>query len=128
MFENMRRKYEERAEQVAEAFEDIGDEAGKIFMQEAVKRTNRKKLVKTGNYRRSWRAETKKAGKDTVVECINEAEYASHLEYGHRIVTSSGVDTGRKTQAYLVGHDSVKTTLNKIKPVVSDIIGGILEK
>ena len=127
MFENMRDKYQERASRIDEAFEDIGDEAVKIFLSEAVKRTTRKKLVKTGNYRRSWRAEAKKAGKDTVVDCINEAEYASHLEYGHRIVTRTGRDTGRKTKAQLVGRDSVKATIQKIKPMAQMIIAEVMK-
>lgn len=127
MFEDMRKKFEQRAERVDEAFEDIGDEAAKIFLYEAPRRTTRKRLVKTGNYRRSWRAEAKKDGRDTVVECINEAEYASHLEYGHRIVTRSGKDTGRKTKAQLIGHDSVKATVKKIKPITQKIIAEILK-
>lgn len=127
MFENMRAKYQERARRIDEAFEDIGDEAVKIFLSEAVKRTTRKRLVKTGNYRRSWRAEAKKAGKDTVVDCINEAEYASHLEYGHRIVTRTGRDTGRKTKAQLVGRDSVKATIQKIKPMAQMIIAEVMK-
>lgn len=128
MFEDMHKRFQERRKQVENAFEDIGDETAKIFVNEAKSRTERKKLVDTGNYKRSWRAQVNKKGLQTEIECINEAEYASHLEYGHRIVTSSGVDTGRKTQAQLVGRDSVKKTLNKVKPIIDDIIGGILRK
>ena len=128
MFEDMRKKFEQRRELIENAFEDIGDETAKIFVNEAKRRTERKKLVDTGNYKRSWRAQVNKKGLQTEIECINEAEYASHLEYGHRIVTRTGQDTGRKTQAQLVGRDSVKNTLAKIKPLVNDIIGGILKK
>lgn len=128
MFEDMHKRFQERRKQVENAFEDIGDETAKIFVNEAKSRTERKKLVDTGNYKRSWRAQVNKKGLQTEIECINEAEYASHLEYGHRIVTRTGQDTGRKTQAQLVGRDSVKKTLAKIKPLVNDIIGGILRK
>lgn len=128
MFEDMRKKFEQRRKLIENAFEDIGDETAKIFVNEAKRRTERKKLVDTGNYKRSWRAQVNKKGLKTEIECINEAEYASHLEYGHRIVTRTGQDTGRKTQAQLVGRDSVKNTLAKIKPLVNDIIGGILKK
>lgn len=128
MFEDLHKKFQERRKQIEDAFEDIGDETTKIFVNEAKSRTERKKLVKTGNYKRSWRAQVNKKGLQTEIECINEAEYASHLEYGHRIVTRTGQDTGRKTQAQLVGRDSVKNTLAKIKPLVNDIIGGILRK
>lgn len=128
MFEDMRKKFEQRRELIENALEDIGDETAKIFVNEAKNRTERKKLVDTGNYKRSWRAQVNKKGLQTEIECINEAEYASHLEYGHRIVTRTGQDTGRKTQAQLVGRDSVKNTLAKIKPLVNDIIGGILKK
>lgn len=128
MFEDMKKRFEERKDLINEAFEDIGDETAKIFVNEAKQRTERKRLVETGNYKRSWTAQVNKKGMQTEIECINEAEYASHLEYGHRIVTRTGKDTGRKTQAYLVGHDSVKKTLNKIRPLVDEIIGGILKK
>lgn len=128
MFEDMHKRFQERRKQVENAFEDIGDETAKIFVNEAKSRTERKKLVDTGNYKRSWRAQVNKKGLQTEIECINEAEYASHLEYGHRIVTRTGQDTGRKTQAQLVGRDSVKKTLNKVKPIIDDIIGGILRK
>lgn len=128
MFEDMHKRFQERRKQIEDAFEDIGDETAKIFVNEAKSRTERKKLVDTGNYKRSWRAQVNKKGLQTEIECINEAEYASHLEYGHRIVTRSGQDTGRKTQAQLVGRDSVKKTLNEVQPIVKDIIGGILKK
>ena len=128
MFEDLHKRFQERRNQIEDAFEDIGDETAKIFVNEAKSRTERKKLVKTGNYKRSWSAHVNKKGLQTEIECINEAEYASHLEYGHRIVTRTGQDTGRKTQAQLVGRDSVKNTLAKIKPLVNDIIGGILRK
>ena len=128
MFEDLHKRFQERRKQIEDAFEDIGDETAKIFVNEAKSRTERKKLVDTGNYKRSWRAQVNKKGLQTEIECINEAEYASHLEYGHRIVTRTGQDTGRKTQAQLVGRDSVKNTLNKVKPIIDDIIGGILRK
>lgn len=128
MFENMHKRYEQRKDLIDQAFDDIGDEAAKIFINEAKSRTERKKLVDTGNYKRSWRAQVDKRGIETKIECINEAEYASHLEYGHRIVTRTGKDTGKKTQAQLVGRDSVKETINEIQPIVKDIIGGILKK
>lgn len=128
MFEDMHKRFQERRKQIEDAFEDIGDETAKIFVNEAKSRTERKKLVDTGNYKRSWRAQVNKKGLKTEIECINEAEYASHLEYGHRIVTRTGKNTGRKTQAQLVGRDSVKKTLNEVQPIVKDIIGGILKK
>lgn len=128
MFEDMQKKFEQRRKLVENAFEDIGDETAKIFVNEAKNRTERKKLVDTENYKRLWLAQVNKKGLNTEIECINEAEYASHLEYGHRIVTRTGKDTGRKTQAQLVGRDSVKKTLNEVQPIVKDIIGGILKK
>lgn len=128
MFEDLHKKFQERRKQIDDAFEDIGDETAKIFVNEAKNRTERKKLVDTGNYKRSWRAQVNKKGMQTEIECINEAEYASYLEYGHRIVTRTGKDTGRKTQAQLVGRDSVKKTLSKVKPIINDVIGGILKK
>lgn len=126
-FKDAKRVYLERKSAVSAIFEDVGDIAAKTFVAEAKKETSAQNLVKTGNYRRSWTAEVEKSGLDTSVKCINEAEYASHLEYGHRIVTRTGRDTGKKTRGRFVGLISIKKTQSKIKPVMADLLRGVIK-
>lgn len=126
-FKNAKKVYLERKSAVSAIFEDVGDTAAKTFVAEAKKETSAQNLVKTGNYRRSWTAEVEKSGLDTSVKCINEAEYASHLEYGHRIVTRTGRDTGKKTRGRFVGLISIKKTQSKIKPVMTDLLRGVIK-
>lgn len=126
-FKDAKRVYLERKSAVSAIFEDVGDTAAKTFVAEAKKETSAQNLVKTGNYRRSWTAEVEKSGLDTSVKCINEAEYASHLEYGHRIVTRTGRDTGKKTRGRFVGLISIKKTQSKIKPVMADLLRGVIK-
>lgn len=126
-FKDAKKVYQERKSAISAIFEDVGDTAAKTFVAEAKKETSAQNLVKTGNYRRSWTAEVEKSGLDTSVKCINEAEYASHLEYGHRIVTRTGRDTGKKTRGRFVGLISIKKTQSKIKPVMTDLLRGVIK-
>lgn len=126
-FKDAKKVYLERKSTVSAIFEDVGDTAAKTFVAEAKKETSAQNLVKTGNYRRSWTAEVEKSGLETSVKCINEAEYASHLEYGHRIVTRTGRDTGKKTRGRFVGLISIKKTQSKIKPVMTDLLRGVIK-
>ena len=126
-FKDAKKVYLERKSAVSAIFEDVGDTAAKTFVAEAKKETSAQNLVKTGNYRRSWTAEVEKSGLETSVKCINEAEYASHLEYGHRIVTRTGRDTGKKTRGRFVGLISIKKTQSKIKPVMTDLLRGVIK-
>lgn len=126
-FKDAKRVYLERKSAVSAIFEDVGDTAAKTFVAEAKKETSAQNLVKTGNYRRSWTAEVEKSGLDTSVKCVNEAEYASHLEYGHRIVTRTGRDTGKKTRGRFVGLISIKKTQSKIKPVMADLLREVIK-
>lgn len=126
-FKDAKKIYLERKSAISAIFEDVGDTAAKTFVAEAKKETSAQNLVKTGNYRRSWTAEVEKSGLDTSVKCINEAEYASHLEHGHRIVTRTGRDTGKKTRGRFVGLISIKKTQSKIKPVMTDLLRGVIK-
>lgn len=132
-FKDAKKIYLERKSAVSAIFEDLGDTAAKTFVAEAKKETSAQNLVKTGNYRRSWTAEVEKSGLDTSVKCINEAEYASHLEHGHRIVTRkktrgrTGRDTGKKTRGRFVGLISIKKTQSKIKSVMTDLLRGVIK-
>lgn len=122
MWDNYKKALNDRKERLNAAWEKTGNNAAIFFTAEAKKETSLQKLVKTGNYRRQWQAEVIKKGKDTVVKCINPVEYASHLEYGHRIVTRSGVDTGRKTLGRFVGRTAINRTRKFIVASVKKLL------
>lgn len=124
MWEKAVQAYKQRKEQLNAAWEDLGKIAANRFVSEAKTETDLQRLVKTVNYRRNWTSDIDKKGKNTVIKCINNAEYASHLEYGHRIVTRSGRDTGRKTQGRFVG----RTAINRTRKFISDDVKKLLRK
>lgn len=122
MWENAVNAYKKRKERLNNAWEELGNIAASRFVGEAKIETSIQNLVKTGNYRGSWTSDIIKKGKDTVVKCINNAEYASHLEFGHRIVTRNGHDTGRKTLGRFVGRTAIKQTRRFISGTVKKLI------
>lgn len=122
MWDNFKQAIERRKQRLNSAWEDLGKIAANKFVNEAKDETTLQKLVKTGNYRGSWTSDIDKKGKETVIKCINNAEYASHLEYGHRIVTRTGRDTGRKTQGRFVGRTAIKRTRKFISASVKKLL------
>lgn len=122
MWENYKKALEQRKERLNNAWEELGDITASKFIDEAKNETTLQKLVKTGNYRRSWTSNVIKKGRDTLIKCINNVEYASHLEWGHRIVTRSGIDTGRKTQGKFVGRTAIKNTRRFISGSVKKLM------
>ena len=122
MWENALKSYNQRKARLNNAWEDLGKIAADKFVEEAKSETTLQSLVKTGNYRRNWTSDIDKKGKDTVVKCINNAEYASHLEYGHRIVPRSGIDTGRQTLGRFVGRTAIQNTRRFISGSVKKLL------
>lgn len=122
MWEKAVQDYKQRKERLNAAWEDLGKITAKRFVAEAKTETTLQKLVKTGNYRRNWTSDIDIKGEDTVIKCINNAEYASHLEYGHRIVTRSGRDTGRKTLGRFVGRTAIQNTRRFIAGTVKKLL------
>ncbi len=122
MWDNYKQALRKRKERLNKAWEELGDVAASKFVNEAKNETTLQRLVKTGNYRGLWTSDVMKRGKETVIKCINNAEYASHLEYGHRIVTRTGRDTGRKTQGRFVGRTAIKRTRQYIAGTVKKLM------
>lgn len=124
MWDNFKKAIQQRKERLNTAWEELGGIAANRFVSEAKIETSIQALVKTGNYRGSWNADIDKKGRETVIKCINDAEYASHLEYGHRIVTRTGKDTGRKTHGRFVG----RTAINRTRKFISGTVKKLLRK
>lgn len=71
---------------VPSIFEKTAKKAGIKFVNEAKDKTDEEGLVDTGAYKRSWHADIGEIKqKFWVVRCINSMDYASHLEFGHKL-------------------------------------------
>ena len=78
---------------------------GKIALEHAekmgkkcVREIKRKTPVDTGNLRRRWDSHAEIGSKDVEIHLINDADYAAHVNDGHRKVR------GGKTIGYVDGH------------------------
>ena len=85
-FEQFYKKMQKAEGLVPSIFEKVAKKAGIKFVNEAKDLTDKEKLVITGNYKRNWHTDIgNPGGKFWVVKCMNSADYASHLEYGHKL-------------------------------------------
>lgn len=85
-FDDFAKKLKELEQDVPKIFERTAKKGAIKFVNEAKERTDKEKLVDTGAYRRNWEAKAIEPLPDTYgVECKNNMEYASFLEYGHRL-------------------------------------------
>lgn len=86
MFDEYAKKLKSVQANVPAVFKKVAGKAAIKFVDTAKKLTNDEGLVDTGNYRRNWHAERIEPQVDTYgVLCLNSVEYASHLEYGHKL-------------------------------------------
>lgn len=98
MFDEYYKKLKDLEQDVPEIFKKVAKKGAIKFVNEAKKRTDKEKLVDTGNYRRNWNAEVIEPLPETYgVQCENNVEYASFLELGHR------TRAGNKVQGKFVG-------------------------
>jgi len=88
-----------------EEYNAVLQSGANYFVNTAVRLTDKEKLVDTGNYRRRWGADVL----NNSIEYFNSADYASHLEFGHKIH-----GTNRRIKGYFVGTKAVRETRNYI--------------
>ena len=105
---------------VPKVFDKVSKQGARYFEREAKKITTEKRLVDTGNYRNSWHAKAVDLGGAYAVHCENTAEYASYLEYGHRL------KDGNKTNGNFVGEQAVGNTRYKLYELLEKEMGKIL--
>ena len=103
MFNEYAKKLKELEQDVPKIFEKVAKKGAIKFRNEAQDRTDKEGLVDTGAYKRNW------LGKATEplpavygVECTNNMEYASHLEYGHKL------RNGKRWKGRFVGELSMR--------------------
>lgn len=66
--------------------------------KKCVREIRRKTPWKTGNLRRRWGSHAEKGSNDVEIHLTNDADYAAHVNDGHRKVR------GGKTAGYVEGH------------------------
>lgn len=105
MFDEYAKKLKDIKANVPAVFNRVAKQGAVKARNEAVKITDEEKLVDTGAYRRNWHAEGVEVATDTYgVTLINSMEYASHLEWGHKL------RNGGRWQGRFVGKRSLEET------------------
>ena len=103
MFNEYKKRLEDLQADVPKIFEKVAKKGAIKFVNEAKDRTDKEALVDTGAYRRNWQAKAIEPLPDVYgVECTNNMEYASHLEYGHKL------RNGKRWKGRFVGELSMK--------------------
>ena len=86
MFDDYAKKLKDIGADVPAVFETVAKNGAIKARNEAVKITDKEKLVDTGNYRRNWHGKAVELSNEAYgVQLENGVEYASHLEYGYSI-------------------------------------------
>lgn len=85
-FEQFNNAMHETEGVVPQIFEKVVKKAAIKFVNEAKNITDDEKLVDTGAYKRNWTGDVANTAKKYwVVKGFNPMNYASHLEYGHKL-------------------------------------------
>jgi len=86
LFDYYKKKLEELEQDVPKIFEKVAKKGAIEFVNKAKDRTDKEGLVDTGYYQRNWQAQAIEPMSDTYgIKVANTAEYASFLEYGHKL-------------------------------------------
>ena len=102
-FEQFNQSMRETEGVIPEIFEKVAKKAAIKFVNEAKDLTDKEKLVDTGSYKRNWTGDVAKpAKKFWVVKGYNPVNYASHLEYGHKL------RNGTRWKGRFVGTQAIK--------------------
>lgn len=108
-FKDYAKKLEALGENVPKVFKSVA-KRGAVHAENTAKRlTDQEKLVDTGAYRRNWNAEGVELNKDVyAITLQNSMDYASHLEYGHKL------KNGKRWQGRLVGARTLSDTEGEV--------------
>lgn len=110
MFEDYAKKLEDFGVNAPKAFKYVALWGAKKAEKTAKDLTDKEGAVDTGNYRRNWFAERIEPEKDTYgIVLENNVNYASHLEWGHRIKGSS-----TKTKGLFIGKQTLIDTEGEV--------------
>lgn len=104
MFDEYRKKLEEIGANSDKVFKRVAKDGSKFFEKEAVRLTDQEQLVDIGNYKRNWTGEQTEIEGEQAIIGVNSVEYASHLEYGHKL------RNGKRWSGRFVGRRSMDST------------------
>ena len=105
LFDAYAKKLEELGQDVPKIFAKVAKKGAIKFANEAKDITDAEKLVDTGAYKRSWHAEAIEPTPEVYgVLCENNMEYASHLEFGHKL------RNGKRWKGRFVGRRALDET------------------
>ena len=103
-FEQFNQSMRETEGVIPEIFEKVAKKAAINFVNVAKDITEKEGLIDLGSYRRNWTGDVAKpAKKFWVVKGYNPINYASHLEYGHKL------RNGKRWKGRFVGTQAIKT-------------------
>ena len=105
MFDEYAKKLKDIKANVPAVFQKVAKLGAVKARNEAVKIADEEKLVDTGAYKRNWHAEGVEVANDTYgVTLINSMDYASHLEWGHKL------RNGKRWKGKFVGRRAIDET------------------
>ena len=105
MFETYKKKLQEVQASVPKIFGAVALSGAKYAEKRAKELTNEAKLVDTGNYKQNWFGDKIKGERGVYGLVLhNPVEYASHLEYGHKL------RNGKRWKGRFVGRNSLEDT------------------
>ena len=105
MFNEYAKRLKDLGADVPNVFKKVAKKGAIKFVKEAKNNTDREGLFDTGNYKRNWIAQAEQVSPDTyAIEVSNPVEYASFLEYGHRM------RDGKRWKGRFVGKQSLDAT------------------
>ncbi|MCM1338910.1 MAG: HK97 gp10 family phage protein [Muribaculaceae bacterium] len=100
MFDEFRKDLEKYSKKTPAIFERVAKKGAVHFVNTAKEITDREKLVDTSYYRRNWFADATTSGNINLIYCENAVNYASHLEYGHKL------QNGKRVKGKFVGQQA----------------------
>ncbi|MBS4760953.1 MAG: HK97 gp10 family phage protein [Clostridium sp.] len=108
---------------VPSIFEKVAKKSGIKIVNEAKDKTDQEKLVDTGAYKRAWHADIGEIKqKFWVVRCLNSMDYASHLEFGHKL------KNGKRWKGRFVGKYALEKTLEFAHKELEKELGSLYKK
>ena len=88
---------------IPQIFEKVAKKAAINFVNEAKNITTKEGLVDLGSYRRNWTGDIANPGKKFwTIKGFNPINYASHLEYGHKL------RNGKRWKGRFVGTQAIE--------------------
>jgi hypothetical protein len=104
-FDDYAKRLEELGANVPKVFNQVAKRGAVHAENTAKELTDYEKLVDTGAYRRNWNAEGVELSKDIyAITLQNSMEYASHLEFGHKL------RNGKRWRGRFVGRRALDNT------------------